>query len=126
MAVSPFPLLMHQTKKKYLILLYDNTLDGLLSSIFDVYRLQLEDFDIFIEKHYHHQLFQPILKIRTNKAKANRIKIGLKRKTKQNLLPHLQTIFNQQPNREKAIFQLIHKTFYPQLIDSTLYHTIGT
>ena len=102
---------MMATSEKYLILLYDNSFDGLLSSIFDVYRLQLTHFDISPSQKMEGKLFQPTLNVSTNKAKSNRIKIGLKRKTGQDLLPYLQTIFQQKSNREELIFQLINRTF---------------
>lgn len=117
---------MTQQSKKYLILLYDDTLDGLLCSIFDVFRLKLEHFDINTSKDFRDQLFQPILHVSTNKAKSNRIKIGLMRKTGQNLLPYLQQIFNNQPNKEKVIFELIQRVFFPTIIDSTPHHIINT
>jgi len=117
---------MTQASKKHLILLYDNTLDGLLSSIFDVYRLNLVDFDINPSKNFKEQLFQPILNVATNKAKSNRIKIGLKRKTGQNLLPYLQQIFHNHSQKEKVIFQLIQRVFYPAINDSKPHHTIST
>lgn len=119
-------LLMAQTSKKYLILIYDDTLDGLLSSIFDVFRLKLVDFNINSNKHYKEQLFQQILNVSTNKAKSNRIKIGLRRKTGQNLLPYLQQIFYKHSEKEKIIFELIQRVFYPTIIDSKPHHIIST
>ncbi len=102
---------MKVTTSKYLILLYDNTLNGLLSAIFDAYRLKLDDFDIIANQDFQEQLFKPTLQISTNKAKANRIKIGLKRKTGQNLLPYLQASFNQASGKEVHIYQFVEKIF---------------
>jgi len=102
---------MKVTTPKYLILLYDNTLNGLLSAIFDAYRLKLDHFDIIANQDFQEQLFKPTLQISTNKAKANRIKIGLKRKTGQNLLPYLQTSFNNRPQKEERIFQFVQEVF---------------
>jgi len=102
---------MEVTTKKYLILLYDNTLNGLLSAIFDVYRLKLADFEIIPTQNFQEIIFKPTLKVKTNKSKANRIKIGLKRKTGQNLLPYLQTSFNTQPKKEEKIYQFVRKVF---------------
>ncbi len=96
---------------KYLILLYDNTLNGLLSAIFDAYRLKLDHFDIIAIQDFQEQLFKPTLQIYTNKAKANRIKIGLKRKTGQNLLPYLQTSFDNQTGKEEKIYQFVQNIF---------------
>ncbi len=96
---------------KYLILLYDNTLNGLLSAIFDAYRLKLDRFDIIAIQDFQEQLFKPTLQIYTNKAKANRIKIGLKRKTGQNLLPYLQTSFDNQTGKEEKIYQFVQNIF---------------
>ena len=117
---------MNQTPKKYLILLYDDTFDGLLSSIFDVYRLKLEDFDINTTKNFKEKLFQPTLNVLTNKAKSNRIKIGLKRKTGQNLLPYLHQLFLKKSDKEEVIFQLIHRVFYPTVIGSKPHYTANT
>lgn len=102
---------MKVTTPKYLILLYDNTLNGLLSAIFDAYRLKLDHFDIIAQQDFQEQLFKPTLQVSTNKAKANRIKIGLKRKTGQNLLPYLQTSFNNLTDKEKRIYQFVQKVF---------------
>lgn len=102
---------MKVTTSKYLILLYDNTLNGLLSAIFDAYRLKLDHFDIIAKQDFHEQLFKPTLQVSTNKAKANRIKIGLKRKTGQNLLPYLQTSFNSQIRKEEKIYQFVQNIF---------------
>lgn len=102
---------MKVTTPKYLILLYDNTLNGLLSAIFDAYRLKLDEFDIVSSQDFQQQIFKPTLQISTNKAKANRIKIGLKRKTGQNLLPYLQASFNYQPCKEEKIYQFVQKVF---------------
>ena len=102
---------MQTTSKRYLILLYDNTLDGLLSAIFDVYRLKLDDFTILPSKDFQETLFKPTLNVTTNKSKANRIKIGLKRKTNKNLLPYLNQLFNNCANKEKVIYQLAHHVF---------------
>jgi len=99
------------TSKRYLILLYDNTLDGLLSAIFDVYRLKLADFSIIPSKDFQEILFKPTLNISTNKSKANRIKIGLRRKTNKNLLPYLNQLFNSSANKEEVIYQLAHHIF---------------
>ena len=44
---------------------YDNTFNGLLSAIFDVYRLKLDDFDIKPQKDFQETLFQPILNVAT-------------------------------------------------------------
>ncbi|MEM6321381.1 MAG: hypothetical protein AAF960_27235 [Bacteroidota bacterium] len=102
---------MHVTQSKYLLLTYDNSLDGLLSAIFDVYRLRLTDFSIKGVSPKDDFLFQPVLKISTNKAKANRIKLGLQKRSKQNLLPYLRTIFRQSDDKEAAIYQLVKRTF---------------
>ena len=102
---------MVQTSKKYLILTYDNTLNGLLSAIFDVYRLKLEEFDIRPTLSLQEDFFKPILRVSTNKAKANRIKIGLKKRTGQNLLPYLQGLFEDTPKKEEVIYQLIKTAF---------------
>lgn len=102
---------MSTTSKKHLILLYDNTLDGLLSAIFDIYRLKLEGFKIIPHKDFQEILFKPTLHITTNKAKANRIKIGLRRKTKQDLLPYLFHHFDKAAQKEQTIYQFIHQVF---------------
>jgi len=102
---------MKVTNKKYLILLYDNTLNGLLSAIFDAYRLKLDHFDIIANQNFQDPLFKPTLQISTNKAKANRIKIGLKKRTGQNLIPYLQISFDNQPCKEERIYQFVEKVF---------------
>lgn len=102
---------MQNQSKKYLILIYDNTLNGLLSAIFDVYRLKLEDFAICPTLAFQEKLFKPTLQVSTNKAKANRIKIGLKKKTGQNLLPYLHGLFENTPQKERVIYDLISTAF---------------
>ncbi len=102
---------MKVTTNKYLILLYDDTLNGLLSAIFDVYRLKLDHFDIIANQNFKDPIFKPTLQISTNKAKANRIKIGIKKRTGQNLLPYLQISFKNQPGKEERICQFIQKIF---------------
>ncbi len=102
---------MQTTSKKYLILLYDNTLDGLLSAIFDVYRLKLDDFTIVPRVNFQETLFKPTLNVSTNKSKANRIKIGIRRKTNQNLLPYLGHYFDASIQKEQSIYQFVHQVF---------------
>ena len=102
---------MVKNNSTYLILLYDNTFDGLLSAIFDVYRLKLSTFDIVPTTQSNQSLFKPTLTISTNKAKANRIKIGLKNKIKQDMLPFLAQTFHQSADKEKDIYQFIKKAF---------------
>ncbi|GEM_PF-3215723 len=117
---------MQNSSKRYLILLYDNTLDGLLSAIFDVYRLKLDDFTILPSENFQETLFKPTLSVSTNKSKANRIKIGLKRKTKQNLLPHLNHFFDTTHQKETAIYQLIHHIFQQKTTVLTPHCTTNT
>ena len=107
---------MPTTSKRYLILLYDNTLEGLLSAIFDVYRLKLDDFMITPLKDFQETLFKPTLHISTNKAKANRIKIGIKRQTQQNLLPYLTNHFEKSIHKEQSIYQFIQQVFQSKSI----------
>ncbi|MFK7980086.1 MAG: hypothetical protein AB8G86_08910 [Saprospiraceae bacterium] len=102
---------MQTTSKRYLILLYDNTLDGLLSAIFDIYRLKLDDFAIIPSKDFQETLFKPTLNVSTNKAKANRIKMGIKRKTQQNVLPYLAHFFDSTIQKEQVIYQYVHHVF---------------
>lgn len=117
---------MTNTSKKYLILLYDNTLDGLLSAIFDVYRLKLDTFSIIPSKDFQEPLFKPTLKVYTNKAKANRIKIGLKRKTQQNLLPYLAHFFATTTQKEQSVYQFIHHVFQQKTTALKPLHTANT
>lgn len=118
---------MQNSSKRYLILLYDNTLDGLLSAIFDVYRLKLDDFSIIPSENFQETLFKPTLNVSTNKSKANRIKIGLKRKTEQNLLPHLNRFFDTiQDHKEKSIYQLVQHIFQQKSIALTPHYTTNT
>ena len=95
-----------------LVLVYDNTLDGLLCAIFEAYRLRVKDFAILPTAALANQFFLPILKISTNKAKSNRIKMGLRKNTEQDLLPFLNWVFTgQTPTKEQTIFELVQKVF---------------
>ncbi|MEM1124358.1 MAG: hypothetical protein AAGJ18_28225 [Bacteroidota bacterium] len=117
---------MHIASSKYLLLTYDNSFDGLLSAIFDVYRLRLDDFSIRVFNSEDNYLFQPVLRVSTNKAKANRIKLGLQKRSKQNLLPYLRIIFQQSDDKETAIYQLVKRTFDVSTIGVEQRHTAST
>jgi hypothetical protein len=109
-----------------MILLYDGTFDGLLSAIFDVYRLKLTHFEIIPALEYKETLFQPLLRISTNKSKANRIKLGLKKKTQRDNLPFLHFIFTKKKEKEKLVYAYIKAIFEPKLKRMDQAHLVTT
>ncbi len=63
------------------LFLYDGTYEGLLSAIFESYRLHLEASGFVAEEDFHGDLFEAPLIIPTDLAHAERVKAGLIRKT---------------------------------------------
>ena len=62
-----------------MIFVYDGSLRGLLSAIFEAYRLRVEVTDLVSEAHYQQQLFTERLDVETNEAHATRVLTGLKK-----------------------------------------------
>ena len=89
-------------------LLYDNHLDGLLTAIFEAYRLRLTHFELAPLDPDNTYLFQTVLRVSTNKAKANRLKISIRKKLNISSISTLNSLFNLHPNRERAILRLCH------------------
>lgn len=59
---------------------YDGTFPGLLSAIFEAYRLRVEVTDIVPEDEVQQSLFDPPVFVPTNKDWANRVRTGIKGK----------------------------------------------
>lgn len=100
-----------------MLILYDGTFDGLLTAIFEIYRLQLDDFEIASKTDNNSAFFQSLMQITTNKSKANRIKLALKKKTGDNLLPFLSFLFKEKENREDLVFRFIIGVFEAKWIE---------
>lgn len=94
-------------------LVYDTTFDGLITAIFEIYNSKLTDFQFLPAPKNEINLYDRTTKIiSTNKAKANRLKLGLIRKTEIDHLPFLYQIFeSDKADKEDIIYQFIKRVF---------------
>lgn len=65
----------------YMTFLYDGTYEGLLSAIFESYRLKLEATDFQAEEKFAEELFSSPISIDTNLSHAERVRQGIIKKT---------------------------------------------
>lgn len=94
-------------------LVYDTTFDGLITAIFEVYNSKLTDFRFLPAPKNQVHLYDRTTKIiSTNKAKANRLKLGLMRKTGIDHLPFLYQLFeSDKADKEVIIYQFVKRIF---------------
>jgi len=90
------------------LFLYDGTYEGLLSAIFERYRLHLEASGFMPEEDFHGDLFESPLVVATNIAHAERVKAGLIRKTSGPAATMLYRAFHSEhPEVEMLIYRFI-------------------
>ena len=91
-----------------MIYLYDGSFDGLLSVIFETYRLKQEADDIIEERVFHPGLFgQPVV-VPTNPAHAQRVRKGLAKCCGEDVVRILYHCFlSEQPRIEMLIYRFI-------------------
>ena len=90
------------------LFLYDGTYEGLLSAIFESYRLQLEASGFVAEEDFHGDLFEAPLVVPTDLAHAERVKVGLIRRTSEQAATMLYRAFHSEhPEIEMLIYRFI-------------------
>lgn len=84
-------------------LLYDGSFEGLLTAVFEIYERKLDRVTLQQGEWFSSALFEDILPIETNEAKANRVLKGLRKKLSANgvqrlYIAHLAGINNEENN----------------------------
>ena len=93
---------------KQRLFLYDGTYEGLLSAIFESYRLQVEAGGFVAEDAFHGDLFEAPLVVTTHPAHAERVTAGLIRKTSAQAAVMLYHAFHSEhPEVEMLIYRFI-------------------
>lgn len=93
-----------------MIFLYDGTYDGLLSVIFETYRIKARPTRILPETDWRGSLFEKPLVVATRADWAKRVKAGLIRKTSPNAEKMLyRSLLSEQPDVEMLIYDFVHR-----------------
>ena len=102
-----------------MIFTYDGTFGGLLSAIFEVFRLRAEVIDLVAEDRYQQQLFAEAIHVPTNEAHAKRVREGLKKRSKNpsvvKLLRH--AFLTEQPEVERFILHFVRRQMAVHALD---------
>ena len=90
---------------------YDGTFPGLLSAIFEVFRLRVDVVDIVPEDRYQQQLFSAATPVDTDTAHARRVAAGLKERSGNAKLPEFlyHAFLTEQENVERLILHLVRR-----------------
>ena len=94
-----------------MILVYDGSFDGLLSAIFEAYRLKLEVTDIVAADRFQQQLFTPHLDIETKGGDAARVLAGLKRQSGKEDVPRFlqRALLSEHERAERLIYHYVRR-----------------
>ena len=94
------------------VLVYDGSLPGLLTAIFDVYEYRHTDVTIQPEAQRQDSFFGTTHIVHTDKAKAERLWNGLKKKTSPDILKQLyRTFLSEQKGMEDQLLLYVQYTF---------------
>ncbi len=89
---------------------YDGTFPGLLSAIFEAYRLRADVDDIVAEEVYQQQLFSTATFVPTNEAHARRVGTGLQKRAGTGVMQWLRRAFlTEQPGTERLILHFVRR-----------------
>lgn len=92
-----------------LTLLYDHTYEGLLSCVFEVYRLKMGEVRIVPEDEYQEQLFNEPIRIDTVQEHAARVAAGLRKLDKACEKMAYRCFLSEHPRREEIILHYIRR-----------------
>jgi len=87
---------------------YDGTYDGLLSVVFESYRLKVPATDIIAEHQFKQGLFESPIQVETNTEQAKRVRVGLEKKCgKQATTLIYRCFLSEQPRVENLIYHFV-------------------
>lgn len=93
-----------------MIYLYDSTYEGLLSTIFEIFRLDAPATDIITQEDYQPGFFDQTLTIETSEVLANRVICGLNKKCGVKVSQLIYRCFlSEKPGIEMLIYHLVKK-----------------
>ncbi len=94
-----------------MILTYDGTFPGLLSAVFEVFRLKGDAVDIIPEDRYQQQLFSAALPVDTDRTRSARVAKGLRERSGNTKIVELlyHAFLTEQPEVERLILYLIRR-----------------
>ena len=96
--------------KPTILLTYDATFTGLLSAIFERYRLGAQVEDIIAEDVFQQQLFSEATHVETNEAHAKRVVTGLQKRAGNDIGRWLKRVFlTEQPGTERLILHYVER-----------------
>ncbi len=102
-----------------MIFTYDGSFAGLLSAIFEAFRLRAEVLDIIPEDRYQQQLFAAAIHVPTDKERATRVRRGLKKRSDNpqviQLLRH--AFLTEQPEVERLILHFVQRQMAVHALD---------
>lgn len=91
-------------------LTYDGSFPGLLSAIFERYRLKITGVDIVAQDRYQQQLFQEALSVETNESHATRVLNGLQKRAGNDVAKWLRKVFlTEQTRVERLILHYVER-----------------
>ncbi|WP_116126608.1 TIGR03915 family putative DNA repair protein [Lewinella sp. IMCC34183] len=94
-----------------MIFTYDGTFAGLLSAIFEAFRLRAEVVDIVAEDRYQQQLFSAATPVTTDEVRARRVAAGLKDRSENGKIVELlrHAFLTEQPEVERLIYYFVQR-----------------
>ena len=94
-----------------MIFTYDGTFAGLLSAVFEIYRLRAEVEDIVAEDRYQQQLFSTATYVDTDEQRASRVMKGLKERSGNDKIVEFlrHTYLTERPEVERLILHFIRR-----------------
>ncbi|THH40626.1 TIGR03915 family putative DNA repair protein [Neolewinella litorea] len=100
---------------------YDGTFPGLLSAIFEAFRLRAEEADIVAEDRYQEQLFSSPLPVVTDRGHAARVANGLKKRSGNDKIVELlhHAFLTEQPEVERLIYYFVQRQMAVHSLDVT-------
>ena len=94
------------------VFLYDGTFEGLLSVVFEGFRMKIQPVRITPEEEHQESLFDAVDRIETNAAKANRVYAGVKSRTDTKTARFLYRCFlSEAPDVEMLLYNFIRQIF---------------
>lgn len=102
-----------------MIFTYDGTFSGLLSAIFETFRLKAEVSDIIAEDRYQQQLFAHAIPVETNETHAKRVLTGLRKRSDNKGITRLlrAAFLTEQPEVERLILHFVKRQMAVHSLD---------
>lgn len=98
-----------------MILLFDNTFDGFLTAVFDVYALKIADPLFYSQENYQPKLFEEVITVSFEEQKANRVRKKLEEiLSKKGVNQLWKATLSEYDDVYQVLFSILSKTFQQQ------------